>query len=455
MKKALLVLISFLIFIPQSFGAFSKADAGTTTAAFLKLGAGSRAAAMADAFTAVADDSNAIYWNPAGISGILGTSISLTHTIWFQDITYDWISYATQTKLGTIGAAVQYLSYGSIKKTDAAGVIISNFTPNDVAAILSYGRNIRGVLFGANLKYISSSIENSATAAAIDLGSKIFLDQEENLALGFCVQNMGTSMKFENTSEPLPLAVKTGVAFRASEEWLLALDVNAPIDNQPNFCVGGEYAVEIKQGSRAAVRAGYNPRTSDIPGFTNFTFGVGLDYSGYEFDYAFLPLGELGSGHKLSFSLKFGKTREDYQDEILLKEEKRPVVERNSLVITELKGEGVTPQLVKFASYALRSEIEKSRSFTVIDRENTDQLVKEESARLEDLSEEQKAVQYGRMLKSRYALIGKIEDRDGYYILTVKLVDAQSSRISKTLYESAVSVEDIKSCCEKIAGRLR
>ena len=59
-----------IIFV--SFFSFSiKASAGgvgTTSANFLKIDVGARAAAMGGAFTALADDGSSLYWNPAGIT---------------------------------------------------------------------------------------------------------------------------------------------------------------------------------------------------------------------------------------------------------------------------------------------------------------------------------------------------------------------------------------------------
>jgi hypothetical protein len=43
---------------------------GTTTATFLRMGQGARSEGMGGAFTAVADDAYATYWNPAGLAQI-------------------------------------------------------------------------------------------------------------------------------------------------------------------------------------------------------------------------------------------------------------------------------------------------------------------------------------------------------------------------------------------------
>nr|HQV31862.1 hypothetical protein [Calditrichia bacterium] len=41
--------------------------AGTTAAQFLKIGVGGRAIGMGNAYTAIAEDITAVFWNPAGI----------------------------------------------------------------------------------------------------------------------------------------------------------------------------------------------------------------------------------------------------------------------------------------------------------------------------------------------------------------------------------------------------
>ena len=47
---------------------------------FLKIGQGARPVAMGDAYRAVADDINGIFWNPAGLTDIRGTAWTATYT---------------------------------------------------------------------------------------------------------------------------------------------------------------------------------------------------------------------------------------------------------------------------------------------------------------------------------------------------------------------------------------
>ncbi len=67
MKKILInVIIGSVLVLVLSFNCYANV-AGTTTTSFLKIGVGARAAAMGDAFTALADDPTALYWKLANL----------------------------------------------------------------------------------------------------------------------------------------------------------------------------------------------------------------------------------------------------------------------------------------------------------------------------------------------------------------------------------------------------
>src|SRR5690348_6207186 len=78
------------------------AAAQDTGAAFLKIGVGARPIAMGSAFTAQADDVNAIGWNPAGLGRMQRSELSATHTEWLSDLRYDFLGAALPTRFGTM-----------------------------------------------------------------------------------------------------------------------------------------------------------------------------------------------------------------------------------------------------------------------------------------------------------------------------------------------------------------
>jgi hypothetical protein len=282
---------------------FSKNDAGTSAGQVLKMGAGARASGMGEAFTAVADDASAVYWNPAGMAMITNRSLSFMHAAWFESIVYDWFSYVHPlTKKDFAGVGIQYLSYGSISGTDSSGNTTGDFTPSDMVGTLSYARHFSsiGVSLGVNAKYLSSKIKNNASAFAVDLGAVYPLMPAINV--GAVVQNIGTKMKYYQEEDALPLTVKLGSEMYLLPGWLISFDINAPIDNAVTPAIGTEYRYQINAKSLLIGRTGYNSKAKDTGGLNGISGGLGFVYRQICVDYAFVPYGDLGDTHRISFS---------------------------------------------------------------------------------------------------------------------------------------------------------
>lgn len=282
--------------------AFSADDAGTAAAQFLKTGPGARANGMGEAFTAAADDATAIYWNPAGLARLPWQEVSFTHALMFDDIRYEWASYARPTAIGTFAAGVQYLSYGDITTRDAFGTGTGSISPGDLCATLAYARNVLGLGAGVSFKYISSKIQHNASAAAVDAGAQYALSPE--IDLGAALQNAGSGLKYGGKSDPLPLMVKAGAAYHPLENLALAADVVMPSDNGVYFAGGTEYTRKLGAGITAAVRGGYNTISKDLDG-SGFALGLGLKYKSLDIDYAYTPLGSLGDTSRFSIGARF------------------------------------------------------------------------------------------------------------------------------------------------------
>lgn len=312
MRKLLLALLTVSFIVAQSFAAFSNSGVGTTGANFLKIGIGARAVGMGEAQAAIANDVNALYWNPAGLNSLQGREGSLMHCSWFDDITYDNVSYGQKSEKldGYIAGGISYLSMGSITKYDNLGNKLSEtFSPYDALITLGYARKMWGLPFGAAVKYISSQLENEkSTAFAMDLGVRYDELMESKLTLGAAVQNIGTKVKFINQEDPLPFNIKLGAGYKILTKGnpiIVALDLNLPIDNDPFVGLGGEYVYSFSGDFRIIPRLGYKSGAKGIEGLTGVTAGMGFGYKQYSIDYAMAPYGDLGQAHRVSINVGF------------------------------------------------------------------------------------------------------------------------------------------------------
>ncbi|MEK6647509.1 MAG: PorV/PorQ family protein [Candidatus Firestonebacteria bacterium] len=296
-----------VLFLPCCVFATSP-NAGTSGASFLKIGPGARPAGLGESFTAVANDSNAAYWNPAGLAKVSRTEFSAMHLLWLTDMKYDYITMVFPFKgSGTLGISGTLLTMGDFQGYDSNGNLTSSFNAYDFNANLSWGSRVAldpEIFMGFTLKYIQQVIENTTgRAVAADIGFLWVLFK--NGFLGLNVQNLGQNMKFGNGTSPLPMTTRVGFAVLPTEGLTIATDVSIPRDDDVKVSIGIENWIE----NIFAVRAGYWYKTGGMQyssSLTGLTAGAGFAIlDSYGLDYAFEPYEDLGNTHRISLTLKF------------------------------------------------------------------------------------------------------------------------------------------------------
>jgi len=292
---------------------------GTTGATFLKISPGARAVGMGEAYVAIANDATALFWNPAGIVQVDNYQIALMHNFWLQGVYYDYFAFV-QDLPGPgnekFGLSLTFLNSGDIDRTqeDASGNYTGKagiFTLTDLALGITYAWEIgERHSLGTSIKLIRSTIDDAiGYGLCADMGYLFRITPK--LSVGLNAQNSLVSMPIRfyrdrqdvSASHTLPINTKVGLAYRCMDDkLLLGLDVNFPLDNSVNCRIGTEYSVTDSM----FVRVGYKTDLiSDIDILSGLCLGFGYKFSGYEFDYAFVPYGDLGVTHRISLLVKF------------------------------------------------------------------------------------------------------------------------------------------------------
>ena len=303
---ALLLLVHSRLCVHADFNSNAK---GTTSGDFLQLGAGARAGAMGEAYSAVADDATALYWNPGALTRIpeKSGSATLMHAPYVASSFFDYVGYAKNTNgSNDWGVDLQYISAGAITQTDSRGINLGSFTPYDMAIAAGYAHKFDLFSVGASAKYVRSVILTAAQTAAIDVGVISAPLLHDKLRLSGVASNIGGDLKFEQESDPLPMTYRFGASYQITRQWLASTDVVLPVNDSPYLAFGTEYLWSLGRDWDLALRAGYNTETaSDLNGFSGASFGVGMNYQAVSFDYSLEPLGDLGLTQRISMSFRF------------------------------------------------------------------------------------------------------------------------------------------------------
>ncbi len=241
--------------------------------------------------------------------------LSFTHANWLPDLApdiyYEFLSYVQPFgSLGTLGASVTFLSYGTIPTTgETSSDITGEINPFDVAMALSYGTKATNKLsVGLSAKIIYSRLsvvgagrevgQGSGTSFAVEGG--LLYKATARLRLAAVLTNLGPNMSYIDAaqSDALPRNLALGFAYRLIDspynKLTIAGDINKLLASWNND-IGTELqeavenvGMEYWYGSLLSLRAGYV--YDKVGQIKTPTLGVGLQLkSKYRLDFAYIP----------------------------------------------------------------------------------------------------------------------------------------------------------------------
>ena len=274
---------------------------------------------MGGAFTAVADNADAVYYNPAGLNLLQSPEVSFAQNKFVEGVSQQWFALGYPYKAGVLGFGVNYLSVAAFDSYDNADNPTGSVAADNLALYFSWGggtqlyrKHVRALSYGATVKYITESLDTErGSGYGVDLGV-LAETSVENLRFGLNVENaVSSKIKFIEKGAKPPLTFKTGVTYAVRSA--LGPTLRGSLDyvflaDRAGYLAAG---LESRLFDLLAVRMGYSA-FGDISNGLNFGFGCLLSrYTGRNIgvDYSFSPTYAFGDIHKLSVTYKFGRQR--------------------------------------------------------------------------------------------------------------------------------------------------
>ncbi|HED04760.1 MAG TPA: hypothetical protein ENI60_08420 [Candidatus Fraserbacteria bacterium] len=281
------------------------------------ISAGTRPLAMGGAFTGLADDENALFYNAAGLA-----LLDQAHLGSLLENHLGLASYGSAALgLKHLGLALRFFSLGNIERRDAQDNAAGSFGYSNLALTLGGGLRLNqlpllqfipsGLAMGLRLQFLRVSTLAPGSGSGFALDPSWLYDsgplrlaglQLRALRLGLALDNLlNFGVGFgSGHREGLPLGARLGFALLARS---FSLDLDLGLHS--GFHLGGEYrlALPLLSVRQLALRLGIFDQ-----GVFSFTLGFGVQvFQGLQIDYAFSshPRLGLGGSHRLGFSYRF------------------------------------------------------------------------------------------------------------------------------------------------------
>ncbi|MFC1517500.1 PorV/PorQ family protein [Candidatus Margulisiibacteriota bacterium] len=330
------IFISILILIVFSIQGFAL-GVGTTGANYLKIDTGARSSALGSAYVGLADDLNALYWNPAGIAHFPYAAIDTMQLNWLAGISQQQISGVYPLgNFGVIGGYYSSLTTPYDRETTYSGnnyyVTGKSFNSEIKLINLTYAKKLSSKLsIGLGLKRIEERLfDVKKEGLGLDAGLLYQGLILPDLSLGLVLQNY--SLTPLRSDEPLPQTVILGAAYSfkllGSQRLTVLGDISFPVDNDKYYGIGVEYELN----RYLAFRIGYKDKVGT-------TLGGGLSFGQLKLNYAYVPYGDLGSTYRVSVGYDFGNDEAIFREADKKEEEKIEMPKTDAELFEEKKEE--------------------------------------------------------------------------------------------------------------------
>lgn len=309
----------------------SSQSAGTTAAPILEMPLGSRALGMGSAFTPVASDVTALYYNPAGLSRLNAHEVAATFVSGLGGQSIQHFAYGgplpftglSGNGYASFGGSVLFSQLGTIEvnRTNPDGSFLSTDNQSaggDFVAQGAYaervgttplefrdGRNY-GInhFIGLGGKYVRSTLVGAnASTFTGDVGYLVN-SPEAGLTFGAALLNIGGRLRYIDVADPLPTTARAGIAWQGGVPSVHAITIATDAEyltheQQVYINTGMEYFWLRSYG----LRIGYQFLRDSV----GLTAGLGLRWRArVMIDYAWAMGRALNDEHRITLTYRFG-----------------------------------------------------------------------------------------------------------------------------------------------------
>ena len=277
---------------------------------------------------------------------------------------------------------------------------------------------------------------------------------------------MGVSYQFGSgravSRETMPVTNKAPMLLWTGEENYTSVGLStAPGNTATNFV----YRVKYADPDNDAPGKGY-PKVHirkgivEVPG-SPFTMEYisGENISGAVYSYSqTLPA---GNDYSYSFEAKdargaeaSGEPMSPVAGPVVAQVETPKMTSGINVAVAEFTGKNVSQADASIVADFLRTGLVATGLFNVMDRDNMDSVLSEQKFQNSGCTEQQCAVEMGKLLNVKQMLVGSLSKLLDTYYITVNVIDVETGKIMASYDGDAGNARELKDACQKIVKKI-
>ena len=274
----------------------------------LKADHGARMAGMAGTYVAIADDIDAIFANPAGLTHLEQGGYSLSYTRWLADSKFYTGAVAYNTGVGVLGLSVVSYQLADIEETTIFQPLGTGrmLDTGDISIGVAFARKLTDKLsFGFMGRWTQETLDSDRFSSLdVSMGT-FFYTGFRSLRLAMTFNNLGKDQIVHEFDYQMPVSFRFAFAMEAFGEtgentYLTVTGENhyATDYADPQYRLGGELWFQNALALRGGYKFNYDEET--------YSFGVGAKLTPAEGREIRADISYTKFGDPVSAPLRFG-----------------------------------------------------------------------------------------------------------------------------------------------------
>jgi hypothetical protein len=275
--KFLIAMLIMALLIPSSLSVFAgnKDRSGQAGASELLMNPWPRSSGWGNANMAKVKGVEAMWGNIAGAAFTQRTQLQFAYTDWLRGTGTSLIAFGFTQRIGEAGALglqVFSMNFGEIEitTTDSPDGGVGTYKPTLMNIALTYSKAFSNSIYaGIVVKLISETISDAnAFGIAIDAGIQYVTGENDQIAFGIALKNVGPKMSFTGDGLSLRTLIPGQDNLFTMEQRSMPFEIPAQLN------IGAGYDFLMPADNRITLAGNFTSNS-----FTKDQFALGLEYS--------------------------------------------------------------------------------------------------------------------------------------------------------------------------------